>query len=179
MSQPKSVEHWLRASQHRWAFAQTEWRDLQQHYGSADNPNYWRQRQQRMAYQYAIVEHLLAAANHMAQAVVKQLANTRFDDIGSLTWPQIETLLVEQAFLSPAAQELLIQIQSGDWADLIGLQAQSDYSLMPSTDNPVASNVIAIQASEDFANPDHWPVQRWLRDMQHLFTRVRDSLQEF
>ena len=179
MPQPKSVEHWLRASQHRWAFAQTQWHDLQHHYGSADNPNYWRQRQQRMAYQYAIVEHLLAAANNMAQAVVKQLANTRFDDIGSLTWSQIESLLVEQEFLSPAAQELLIQIQSGDWADLIELQAQSDYSLIPSADKPSASNVIAIQVSEDFSNPDHWPVQRWLRDMQHLFTRVRDSLQEF
>lgn len=178
MGQPKGVEHWLRASQHRWAFAQTLWRDVQQNYASTDNPNYWRQRQQRMAYQYAIVEHLLVAANNMAQAVVKQLANTRFDDIGSLTWPQIENLLVEQEFLSPAAQELLIQIQGGDWADLIGLQAQSDYSLIPAPDGQVASNVIAIQASEDFSNPDHWPVQRWLREMQSLFTRVRDSLQE-
>jgi hypothetical protein len=178
MAQAAGIDQWLKASQHRQAFAKTLWQDLQQGYGDPQSPQYWRQRQQRMAYQFGIVEHLLGAAKNLAQAIVKQLANTRFDDILSLTWPQIKALLEAQDYLSPAAQELLLQIQSGDWAQLIRLQEQTDYSLTPAAEL-LATNLISTQSEHDLSNPDFWPLERWLRNMQDLSSRTRDSMQEW
>ena len=121
---------WLKASQHRLAFSKSLWDDLLANYGDMDDPQYWRQRPQRMAYQYAIIDHLLAAAKHLTQAILKQLANTRFDDISRLTWVEIENLLVQQEFLSPEAQHILLLLQKGDWSAWIQLQGESDFSVI-------------------------------------------------
>ena len=107
-------DQWLRASQHRLAFSKRLWQDLLSNYGDPEHPHYWRQRPQRMAYQYAIIDHLLNAAKHLVQAILKQLANTRFDDISSLTWVEIEDLLVKQEFLSPEAQQILLLLQESN-----------------------------------------------------------------
>ena len=109
---------WLKASQHRLAFSKSLWDDLLANYGDMDDPQYWRQRPQRMAYQYAIIDHLLAAAKHLAQAILKQLANTRFDDISRLTWIEIENLLVQQEFSIPRGAAYIIVATKGR---LVGL----------------------------------------------------------
>ena len=168
---------WLKASQHRLAFSKILWDDLLAHYSDMDDPQYWRQRPQRMAYQYAIVEHLLSAAKHLTQASLKQLANTRFDDISVLTWVEIENLLIQQEFLSPAAQHILLLLQEGDWGTWIQLQGQSDFSVMPKPQAQVGQLIVS-HSEGDLTNPDHWPVASWLGAMQALQASIRESMEE-
>lgn len=168
---------WLRASKHRLAFSKSLWQDLLANYGDIEHPNYWRQRPQRMAYQYAIVDHLLGAAKHLVQASLKQLGSTRFDDISMLTWLQVEALLVKQEFLSPPAQQMLLLIQKGDWMDWIKLQQQADFSVIARTQEQ-SQQLIISHSEGDLTNPDHWPVARWLKDLQSLQTAISDSMQE-
>ena len=168
---------WLKASQHRLAFSKNLWDDLLANYGDMDDPQYWRQRPQRMAYQYAIIDHLLAAAKHLTQAILKQLANTRFDDISRLTWVEIENLLVQQEFLSPEAQHILLLLQKGDWSAWIQLQGESDFSVITKPQIQ-ASQLITSHSEDDLSNPDHWPVVSWLKAMQSLQTSTRESMEE-
>ena len=169
---------WLKASQHRLAFSKSLWDDLLANYGDMDDPQYWRQRPQRMAYQYAIIDHLLAAAKHLAQAILKQLANTRFDDISRLTWIEIENLLVQQEFLSPEAQHILLLLQKGDWSAWVQLQGESDFSVI--TKPQIRTDQLIASHSEDvLSNPDHWPVASWLKAMQTLQTSTRESMEEW
>jgi hypothetical protein len=170
-------DHWLTASQHRLTFSKSLWQDLVSHYGDMDDPLYWRQRPQRMAYQYAIVDHLLSAAKHLVQASLKQLADTRFEDIGVLSWVQIEAMLAKQAYLSPAAQQILLLLQEGDWALWIELQGQTDFSVA-SRPQELSQQLIVSHSEDDLADPDHWPVARWLKDMQTLQSTIRESMQE-
>ena len=170
-------DQWLKASQHRLAFGKSLWQDLLSHYGDMEDPQYWRQRPQRMAYQYAIVDHLLSAAKQLVQASLKQLADTRFDDVGGLTWAQIEALLVQQTFLSPAAQQILLLLQEGDWAVWIELQGQTDFSVAAKPQE-LSEQLIVSHAEDDLTNPDHWPMARWLKDMQALQSSIRESMQE-
>ena len=130
-----------------------------------------------MAYQYAIVDHLLGAAKHLVQASLKQLGSTRFDDISMLTWLQVEALLVKQEFLSPPAQQMLLLIQKGDWMDWIKLQQQADFSVIARTQEQ-SQQLIISHSEGDLTNPDHWPVARWLKDLQSLQTAISDSMQE-
>jgi len=171
-------DQWFRTSQQRVVFANTLWQDLQAQYSDVNSADYWRQRQQRMAYQYGIVEHLLLGAKNLSQAVLKQLANTRFDNVLVMPWEQIEGLLLDQDYLSPEAQQILTQIQSGDWADLIGLHAQMDFSVIAKQDEPT-NHLIATQVDNDLINPDHWPVERWIRDLRALQSSFRDSMGEW
>jgi len=171
-------DRWLRASQHRLAFSKILWQDLLSNYGDTSHPQYWRQRPQRMALQYAIVDHLLAAAKHLVQAILKQLANTRFDDISEFTWVEIETLLVQQDYLSSEAQQMLLLIQEGDLADLIRLQRQTDFSVIAKPEEQ-SQQLIESHSEDDLTNPDHWPVARWLKHLQSLQTSIRDSMQEW
>jgi hypothetical protein len=130
-----------------------------------------------MAYQYAIIDHLLAAAKHLAQAILKQLANTRFDDISRLTWIEIENLLVQQEFLSPEAQHILSLLQKGDWSTWVQLQGESDFSVI--TKPQIRTGQLITSHSEgDLSNPDHWPVASWLKAMQTLQTSTRESMEE-
>lgn len=171
-------DQWLRASQHRLAFSKSLWQDLLSHYGDTEDAHYWRQRPQRMAYQYAIVDHLLGAAKHLAQASLKQLANTRFDDITVLTWAEIEALLVQQDYLSPEAQQILVLLQKGDWARWIELQGQTDFSVASSSlDTP--AQLIVTHKEDALTNPDHWPVAQWLKGLQSLQTSIQSSMQEW
>jgi hypothetical protein len=171
-------DQWLRASQHRLAFSKSLWKDLLANYGDVDHPHYWRQRPQRMAYQYAIIDHLLGAAKHLAQASLKQLGSTRFDDISMLTWLQIEALLVKQEFLSPAAQHILLLLQKGDWLDWIKLQQQADFSVISKPQEP-SDQLIISHSEDDLTNPDHWPVARWIKDLQNLQSSFSESMQEY
>ena len=168
---------WLKASQHRLGFSKSLWDDLLANYGAIDDPQYWRQRPQRMAYQYAIVDHLLAAAKHLTQAILKQLANTRFDDISRLTWVEIENLLVQQEFLSPEAQHILLLLQKGDWSAWIQLQGESDFSVITKPQTQ-ADQLITSHSEDDLSNPDYWPVASWLKAMQSLQTSTRESMEE-
>ena len=168
---------WLKASQHRLAFSKSLWDDLLANYGDMDDPQYWRQRPQRMAYQYAIIDHLLAAAKHLTQAILKQLANTRFDDISRLTWVEIENLLVQQEFLSPEAQHILLLLQKGDWSAWIQLQGESDFSVITKPQTQ-AGQLITSHSEDDLSNPDYWPVESWLKAMQSLQTSTRESMEE-
>jgi hypothetical protein len=146
-------------------------------YGDIEHPQYWRQRPQRMAYQYAIVDHLLGAAKHLAQASLKQLGSTRFDDVSMLTWVEIEALLVKQEFLSTAAQQILQLVQEGDWIDWIKLQQQTNFSVIARPQEQ-SEQLIVSHSEGDLTNPDHWPVARWLKDLQSLQTSMRNSMQE-
>ena len=168
---------WLKASQHRLAFSKSLWDDLLANYGDMDDPQYWRQRPQRMAYQYAIIDHLLAAAKHLTQAILKQLANTRFDDISRLTWVEIENLLAQQEFLSPEAQHILLLLQKGDWSAWIQLQGESDFSVITKPQTQ-AGQLITSHSEDDLSNPDYWPVASWLKAMQSLQTSTRESMEE-
>jgi hypothetical protein len=170
-------DQWLRASQHRLAFSTRLWQDVLSNYGDAEHPHYWRQRPQRMAYQYAIIDHLLSAAKHLTQASLKQLANTRFDDVTLFTWVQIEALLVKQEYLSPEARQILLLLQEGDWKHWIQLQQQTDFSVVSSPqDEP--EQLIVSHSEGDLTDPDHWPVASWLKDLQALQTSIRDSMEE-
>jgi hypothetical protein len=171
-------DKWLRASQQRLAFSTCLWQDLLANYGDTEHPHYWRQRPQRMAYQYAIVDHLLSAAKHLTQASLKQLANTRFDDITLLPWAEIESLLVKQDFLSPEAQQILLLLQEGDWKHWIELQQQTDFSVVARPPGET-EQLIASHSEGDLTNPDHWPVAGWLKDLQGLQTAIRDSMEEW
>lgn len=170
-------DQWLRASQHRLAFSRSLWQNLLSNYGDIEHPHYWRQRPERMAYQYAIVDHLLSAAKHLVRAILKQLANTRFDDISTLTWVEIEVLLVKQEFLSPEAQQILLLVQEGDWAAWIQLQQQTEFSVM-SRPEEQSEQLIMSHSEGDLTNPDHWPVARWLKDLDSLQVSIRDSMEE-
>jgi len=170
-------DQWLRASQHRLAFSTRLWQDVLSNYGDAEHPDYWRQRPQRMAYQYAIVDHLLSAAKHLTQASLKQLANTRFDDVALLTWVQIEALLVKQEYLSPEARQILLLLQEGDWKRWIQLQQQTDFSVV-SKPQDESVQLIVSHWEGDLTDPDHWPVTRWLKDLQVLQTSIRNSMEE-
>ena len=170
-------DQWLRASQHRLAFSTSLWQYLLSNYGDIENPHYWRRRPERMAYQYAIVDHLLSAAKHLVQAILKQLANTRFDDISALTWVEIEDLLVKQEFLSPEAQQILLLMQEGDWAAWIQLQQQTDFSVMTRPEEQ-SEQLIMSHSEGDLTNPDYWPVARWLKDLDNLQVSIRDSMEE-
>ncbi len=170
-------DQWLNASQHRLTFSKSLWKDLLSHYSDKQHPQYWRQRPQRMAYQYAILDHLLRAAKHLVHASLKQLANTRFDDISRLTWVEIEALLIQQEFLSPAAQEILLLLQKGDWSVWIELQRQTDFSVMSSTQD-ASEQLISSHAEDDLSNADYWPVARWLKQMQTIQNSIRASLEE-
>lgn len=170
-------DQWITASQQRLAFSKSLWQDLLTHYSDKKHPQYWRQRPQRMAYQYAILDHLLAAAKHLVHASLKQLANTRFDDISRLTWVEIEALLTQQEFLSPAAQNILLLLQKGDWMVWIELQRQTDFSVMASP-QAASDQLIVSHSEDDLTNPDYWPVARWLEQLQTLHTSIRDSLEE-
>jgi hypothetical protein len=168
---------WLRASQHRLAFSKSLWQDLLSNYGDIEHSHYWRQRPQRMAYQYAIIDHLLAAAKHLVQASLTQLGTTRFDDVSVLAWVEIEALLVKQEFLSPAAQKILLLLQEGDWKDWIKLQQEAVFSV--TTRPQEQSEQLIVSHSEgDLTNPDHWPVARWTEGLEHLQSSIRDSMQE-
>ncbi|MCO4836746.1 MAG: hypothetical protein KC426_01465 [Oceanospirillaceae bacterium] len=171
-------DQWLKASQHRLTFSKCLWQDLVTHYGNKEDAYHWAQRPQRMAYQYAIVDHLLSAAKYLAQASLKQLANTRFDDIDRLTWPDIEALLIKQDYLSAEAQQILALLQEGDWAHWIKLQGQSDFSIIPSA-QAQSEQLIATQNIDDLSNPDHWPVQSWVDELEILQTSIRNSMQEW
>ena len=171
-------DQWLRASQQRLAFSTRLWQDLLANYGDAEHPQYWRQRPQRMAYQYAIVDHLLSAAKYLTQASLKQLANTRFDDITLLPWAEIESLLVKQEFLSPEARQILLLLQEGDWKHWIELQQQTDFSVA-SEPKGESEQLIASHSEGDLTDPDHWPVARWLKDLQGLQAAIRDSMEEW
>jgi hypothetical protein len=170
-------DQWLKASQHRLAFGKCLWQDLLTQYGNNEDIHYWRQRPKRMAYQYAIVDHLLSAAKYLAQASLKQLANTRFDDIDLLTWSDIEALLIKQDYLSPEAQQILVLLQEGDWAVWIELQGQTDFSVAAKPQE-LSEQLIVSPAEDDLTNPDHWPVARWRKDMQALQSSIRESMQE-
>ena len=171
-------DQWLKASQHRLAFGKCLWQDLLTQYGNNEDIHYWRQRPKRMAYQYAIVDHLLSAAKYLAQASLKQLANTRFDDIDLLTWSDIEALLIKQDYLSPEAQQILVLLQEGDWAHWIALQGQADFSITPRLQGP-SEQLITTQNTDDLTDPDHWPVKGWLDALEALQTSIRHSMQEW
>jgi len=170
-------DQWLRASQQRLEFAKSLWQDLSFHYGDTGNAQYWRQRPARMAYQYAIVDHLLGAAKYLAQASLKQLANTRFDDITLLTWVDVEALLVRQKYLSPEAQHILVLLQQGEWSVWIKLQAQTDFSVLSKpTEQPEG---LILTKSDDLTNPDYWPVASWLTQLQSLQSSIQNSMEEW
>ncbi|MDC9719905.1 MAG: hypothetical protein PSN46_04140 [Gammaproteobacteria bacterium] len=171
-------DQWLRASQQRLAFSKTLWQDVSLNYGDVTHAHYWRQRPQRMAYQYAIVDHLLSAAKNLAQAILKQLASTRFDDVLQLSWAEIEVLLLNQKILSAEAQQLLMLVQEGDWMHLIQLQQQTDFSVITKPQDS-SGQLISARAEDDLTNPDHWPVARWIENMQNLQASVRDSMGEW
>ena len=175
-------DQWLKASQQRLAFSTRLWQDLLANYGDAQHPHYWRQRPQRMAYQYAIVDHLLCAAKYLTQASLKQLANTRFDDITLLPWAEIESLVVKQEFLSPEARQILLLLQEGDWKHWIELQQQTDFSVVSEPRGELRGEpeqLIASRSEDDLTDPDHWPVVRWLKDLQELQAAIRDSMEEW
>jgi len=113
----------------------------------------------------------------LTQAILKQLANTRFDDISSLTWVEIENLLVQQEFLSPEAQHILLLLQKGDWSAWIQLQGESDFSVITKPQTQ-AGQLITSHSEDDLSNPDHWPVASWLKAMQSLQTSTRESMEE-
>ena len=171
-------DQWLSASQHRLAFSKRLWQDLLSNYGDPEHPHYWRQRPQRMAYQYAIIDHLLNAAKYLTQASLKQLANTRFDDVTLLTWAEIEALLVKQDYLSPEAQQVLLLLQEGDWKRWIELQETTDFSVLAKP-QAESEQFITSHSEGDLTDPDHWPVASWIKHLQALQMSMRDSLEEW
>lgn len=171
-------DQWLRASQHRFLFCKNLWQDLTKHYGNTDGKAYQRQRPMRMAYQYALLDHLLSAAKFLTQACLKQLANTRFDDITLLSWQQIEAVLAAQDYLSPEAGRIHSLIKQGDWATWIELQGQTDFSVASKQDEAF-DQLISLSEENDLSDPDHWPIERWLKQYEALQSDVIASMAEY
>ena len=94
-----------------------------------------------------------------------------------LTWVEIKNLLVQQEFLSPEAQHILLLLQKGDWSAWIQLQGESDFSVITKPQTQ-AGQLITSHSEDDLSNPDYWPVASWLKAMQSLQTSTRESMEE-
>lgn len=168
----------LRLSRQQRLYAEVLWQDMLSVYGDKDSPDYWRQRVKRRAYQGAIVHHLLLASQSLAEAVLKQLADTRFVDAKQLLVGDLKPLLEQQDYLSGPAklllsackQGFLAQLQNADAGFQAGTQGQSGGDL---------GQAIGLVATDDMQDPDQWPVGQWLRDVQQLQEAVQGEMLEF
>ena len=171
----------LRLSVQQRAYGEVLWQDMQTRYGETDNPDYWRQRMQRRAYQGAIIEHLLGAARSLAQAILKQQAETRFVDTGALALCDISSLLQEQDYLSSTAQGLLSALLEGHMGQLQTAQKvfAKGVSGQSSTAGADEGQTIGLLASDNLEEPDNWPIGQWLRDLKELQESTQAELLEY
>lgn len=168
----------LRLSRQQWLYADVLWRDMLSTYGDKDSLDYWRQRVKRRAYQGAIVYHLLTASQSLAEAIFKQLADTRFVDAKQLTVADLKPLLEQQSFLSGPAKLLLSACQTGFVMQL--QQAQAGFDAGVQTQSPTdLGESIGLVAEDNLKDPDQWPVGQWLRDVQQLQEAVQGEMLEF
>ena len=168
----------LRLSRQQRLYADVLWQDMLATYGDKDSPDYWRQRVKRRAYQGAIVHHLLTATQSLAEAILKQLADTRFVDAKQRAVADLRPLLEQQSFLSGPAKLLLSACQAGFLMQLQQAQASFDGGVQsPSTADLGES--IGLVADDNLKDPDQWPVGQWLRDVQQLQEAVQGEMQEY
>ena len=120
------------------------WQDLQAHYPLGSAQSLAKYNLHRRTYQDAIIGYLMKSSQCMAEAVVKQLADTRFLSIDGYAIEQIAELLKQQKFLSPAAFLLLETCETGVMAEI--QQAKNNFYKEKPNQALAAS---AMQASED------------------------------
>ena len=168
----------LRLSRQQRLYADVLWQDMLATYGDKDSPDYWRQRVKRRAYQGAIVHHLLTASQSLAEAILKQLADTRFVDAKQLAVADLKPLLEQQSFLSGPAKLLLSACEAGFVMQLQQAQAGFDAGVQSASPAELGES-IGLVAEDNLKDPDQWPVGQWLRDVQQLQEAVQGEMLEF